>query len=306
MPKLELPLVSYSALPAPLPEGSVTWGAGSKDLVISLLQSGKSIDDVATETGNRKSFVRTIAYRIQHPEEFVKSESVKKVKNARVLKRSDINCKGCGATFSVPNCQRDTIKFCGRECRRKYYDARKAVVPKERVVRRKSHTIVCRNCGKQTTVLKQNNLFCNQHCYFEFKRKSAKVPTYTYVCRHCNNEFGSWVKNRVYCSAKCRLDHAWRPAFAGQLSRDQKPICRNCHKPFKPGHNQNVYCSWACFRAYPHKETKRKVIRSREKACIVCAKTFRVFPSHEGRKTCSMDCYNKIRRKRHAPPKNQP
>ncbi|AIF83832.1 hypothetical protein NTE_01771 [Candidatus Nitrososphaera evergladensis SR1] len=309
MPRIELPLVNYTALPPPLPKSAVTWGASSKDAIIQLLNEGRSVEEICNTTGNRRTFVKTVAYRFNHPEEFIVSQPVRSVESSRRLNhRSDIVCKGCGTTFSVPNCQRDAIKFCTRECRRTYWDARKVkvqAVPKERV-RKKTHTIVCKNCGKQATVLKPTNAFCDQHCYFQFKRNSKKAPTYTHVCRHCNNEFGSWVKNRVYCSAKCRLEHTWKPAFEGQLSRDQKPICRNCHQPFKVGNNQNIYCSWACFKAYPHKTTKRKVIRSREMACVVCAKTFRVFPSHDGRKTCSMACYNKIRRSRHAPPLQAP
>lgn len=68
----------------------------------------------------------------------------------------------------------------------------------------------CRNCGKPLTG-KSNQLFCSEHCRYEWTKKNCDLITSTSSCerkcKYCGKVFHSYgVGKRKYCSHDCYIN----------------------------------------------------------------------------------------------------
>lgn len=119
------------------------------------------------------------------------------------LLRIEKICENCGKEFIfVQNNSHHKGRFCSRQCRNEYGSNRK--YPRE--------IIACQNCGKEFVVSSEQNrngwenLFCSFQCALIFRRKSR-----TLICKNCGKKYLriSYCKRSrpSYCSRECMNEY---------------------------------------------------------------------------------------------------
>ena len=176
-------------------------------------------------------------------------------------------CERCQEEFVPHNAKQ---RFCSRFCQRRVYDA----------ARRQEHKpIKCAFCGKEFTPRANNSRFCSKSCRNRFSQNSVMG---TVVCAECGKTFQSSYTHAKFCSKAC-----WY-----QSLKKTKPTknCRIC------GVELNAETKALRFRGL--NGTICDACRAKKKeadpqiVCVICGKTF---TSTLWRKTCSRECWYKLK-----------
>lgn len=188
-------------------------------------------------------------------------------------------CEYCGKEFET---DRETKRFCCRQCKQKNKQSRKS---KGIRLDNIEYTKVCPVCNTEFVTVHQDKKYCSKKCknkamYQKNKGKytyvSTKVYHYTYnlICKTCGKPFEASAKNTKYC-LECRQE--------GRYTH----VCKKCGKTFV---GKNHICDECKV-----KEKEAKKIRY-TKECVVCGKSFEA--SNKYSKYCSRDCEKVVKNKR--------
>lgn len=168
-------------------------------------------------------------------------------------------CTVCGSMHSPPKAKAG--KFCSIACYRiAQRSGQYKSGPKETTMR-----MPCAHCGKVVVGLpsiKRNgeyaeNVFCDRHCYDEYRRMVAERRTK--ACAYCGTKFIPSSDSRKYCS-----DHCWKSA-----KKATPKNCVNCGCLFTPvkmvksrgvfiSYNSGKTCSASCHNAWIRNDPGRK------------------------------------------------
>ena len=201
-------------------------------------------------------------------------------------------CNVCGDSFAPTRGGKPQL-YCSPKCRNvgKARDFR-AKNPDYDKKYRKLPTVFqdkpCRQCAKKFTPLRNNHVFCSDHC-FELAQAAKRQTAAT--CRECGARFTQDVKNQRYC-LKCKADQrTTRSANNEVKARLYKEVkqCRICSEDFTAYRSTSMYCSRVCSGISRRRRVRENsVLAIREVSCDYCGKTFT--QNHPHQKFCSRSC----------------
>lgn len=199
----------------------------------------------------------------------------------------ELKCKCCGQPFE-PTCHISRQKFCSKECRIKYCNAKRDFGEKPEV---------CPECGvciEQSGEPGRWRRFCSDRCRVRYhekrrqeKRKNQGRPTQ--VCPNCGVEFEpEWGKVRRFCCDSCRLEWWKEYHRANPKEQESEQICVCCGKIFIADRwHGGEYCNRDCYL--------RTMAKTRTQiTCAWCGEWFTALSSLN-RKYCSKDCHTAAR-----------
>jgi len=199
---------------------------------------------------------------------------------------TELTCLLCGKSFH-PTCHISRQKYCSRECRVKYNNAKRHFDGKVNV---------CPNCDKD---IKQEQggrrqRFCDEKCRWEYNRKKLheqRKEEREKVCPNCGKEFQpKWKTGRQqrFCCEQCRK--TWWNEYRKTNEAQAEPNCIYCGKEIEfRKRGIAKYCSRYC---YLQDVSQLKI----EKNCEYCRGKF-LSPESAQRKYCSIGCANAVRGK---------
>ena len=174
------------------------------------------------------------------------------------------NCAHCQKEFYVRNCQKDTAKYCSREC----------------ISKDKSSELICFQCGKifrrGNKCKKSKKSFCSKDCLDKFNSENSKELS----CTNCGKKVkvkNSQIDTFRFCSRKCQkefYDHTkiLQCVICGkEIYREQWKI-NQAEKHNKKTKIHKNYCSREC---YENRSPKVEV------TCGCCGKKFLIYPSRQ-------------------------
>lgn len=182
-----------------------------------------------------------------------------------------ITCKNCGNQFRIKPSQKNIIKFCSKECRKRSYQ------------------VPCANCGKlfvSNHSDKTKAYTCSIKCRGELKTKLH--PKGNYICDNCGKHFKAYtsqkVHSNIFCSRQCHQEWWKGSNHTGYNSIDC--TCKVCNTHFKRTKYKvekfgGKYCSRECFsqsQVLPAinyygpdwKSQKRKARKRDNYTCQIC------------------------------------
>lgn len=176
----------------------ISWGSNSKPAIIKLFEAGKDAEEISNLTRNRISFVKSVIYRHQNPQEFV-FEPQPSGKVSR-------SCLGCGKLFDIYASKGQ--KYCNRACR--YAQA--------------SVIIACNACKKEMKIrkseLSKGRKYCSIECYGLNRPKRVALESVMVSCKVCGVTFRAWpsqlARGRKHCSQRCYGITRRKPVSAAQ------------------------------------------------------------------------------------------
>ena len=151
---------------------------------------------------------------------------------------------------------------------------------------------ICFECKKEFKKSWKNQKFCNNLCYYKY-RKGLKLPKKgtNLICPTCNKEFYVMQSRKI----QYKIIHCSKECYWKALRQNERPTkttsltCKNCNKIFtyeyRSGPKRN-FCSRKCQRQIQFRTSRQISI------CDTCNKEFEC-SKYSVRKYCSDICRTK-------------
>lgn len=193
-----------------------------------------------------------------------------------------------------------------------------------KILRVEKHCIIC---GKATYIkpshADKEGKYCSKECRnndYKQRFKDKNNPNYkgvVKICPVCGKEYKNYNKKNIYCSIKCYGLAKWGDDVARKERHEKRKIkirtdkkqtkevigdnckiyilqCNNCGKYFTQKKNHKTKyckpCNILLVKAYHQKISEKAFLNKESKNCLFCGNEFKIFPSQQNQKFCSIKC----------------
>ena len=201
----------------------------------------------------------------------------------------ELICQCCGQPFE-PTCHISRQKYCSKECRIKYNNAKRYY---------SEPVDVCLECGEQVEQIGERGRyrrFCSDQCRIRYHAKKEQERNRNrerpkQLCPNCGMEFEpTWGNGqaRRFCSDGCRIEWWKEYHKENKIDTPSEKKCICCGKEFHADkwHGGN-YCSRDCY-LQTMEQSREQII------CAWCGEEFSALKS-TNRQFCSTHCYTASR-----------